>query len=105
MYLLLVGAAPIRLIPVAGLKNFPQPINYDRKTFHAAKEKSRILLILSNISDVEFMERPKLRFMEKVPQMPPNLKPPKMQKRLMLMRGPETVHNFLTHKQVIVMKC
>jgi large subunit ribosomal protein L16 len=48
---------------------------------------------------VEFLERPKLRFMEKVPQYPPNLKPPKMQKRLMLMRGPEKIHDFLLHKQ------
>lgn len=37
--------------------------------------------------------------MEKVPQYPPNLKPPKMQKRLRLMRGPELVHNTLLHKQ------
>lgn len=31
--------------------------------------------------------------------MPPNLKPPKMQKKIRLMRGPELVHNFLLHKQ------
>lgn len=37
--------------------------------------------------------------MDKVPQMPPNLKPPKMQKKLKLMRGPELIHNFLLHKQ------
>lgn len=37
--------------------------------------------------------------MDKVPQLPPNLKAPKMQKRLRLMRGPETIHKFLTHKQ------
>lgn len=45
------------------------------------------------------MERPKLKVMERVPQMPPNLKAPKMQKRLRLMRGPEPIHNFLLHKQ------
>jgi len=44
-------------------------------------------------------EKPKLRFYDKVPQMPGNLRPPKMQKRLKLMRGPEPVHNFLLHKQ------
>lgn len=37
--------------------------------------------------------------MDKVPQMPANLRPPKMQKRLKLMRGPELIHNFLLHKQ------
>lgn len=37
--------------------------------------------------------------MDKVPQMPPNLRPPKMQKKLKLMRGPELIHNFLLHKQ------
>lgn len=31
--------------------------------------------------------------------MPANLRPPKMQKRLKLMRGPELIHNFLLHKQ------
>lgn len=49
--------------------------------------------------DVEYPERPKLRMMEKVPQLQSNLKAPKMQKRLILMRGPEKVHNFLLHKQ------
>lgn len=48
---------------------------------------------------MEFIERPKLRFVDKTPQYPANLKIPKMQKRLMLMRGPEKVHNFLLHKQ------
>lgn len=51
------------------------------------------------IVDVEFTERPKLRFFDKVPQMPANMKPPKLQKKLHLMRGPEPVHTFLTHKQ------
>lgn len=37
--------------------------------------------------------------MEKVPQLPPTLKAPKMTKRLILMRGPERVHNFLRHGQ------
>lgn len=37
--------------------------------------------------------------MDKVPQYTANLKPPKMQKRLILMRGPELVHNQLLHKQ------
>ena len=40
--------------------------------------------------------------MEKVPQFPANLRPPKMQKRLRLMRGPETVHDKLLHKQYAI---
>ena len=51
------------------------------------------------LTKVELPERPKLKFIEKVPIMPPNLKAPKMQKRLRLMRGPEEIHNFLIHKQ------
>lgn len=50
-------------------------------------------------ADVEFSDRPKLKIVEKVPQYPANMRPPKMQKRLILMRGPETVHNALLHKQ------
>jgi large subunit ribosomal protein L16 len=49
------------------------------------------------------MERPKLRFVDKVPQFPPNLRPPKMQKKLKLMRGPETVLNTLQHRQYGIM--
>lgn len=37
--------------------------------------------------------------MERQPALPPNVKAPKMQKRLRLMRGPELVHNTLLHKQ------
>lgn len=37
--------------------------------------------------------------MEKVPQYPSSLRPFKMQKKLKFMRGPETVHNTLLHKQ------
>ncbi|XP_018804801.1 PREDICTED: 39S ribosomal protein L16, mitochondrial [Bactrocera latifrons] len=48
---------------------------------------------------VEKVERPKLKVMERVPQYPPNLRPPKMQKKLKFMRGPEVVHNNLIHKQ------
>ncbi|XP_063704673.1 large ribosomal subunit protein uL16m [Culicoides brevitarsis] len=61
-----------------GLKNFPAPVDY---------------------SNVEFAEKPKLPFLPKVPQYPPNLRPPKMQKRLRYMRGPEPIHNTFLHKQ------
>lgn len=37
--------------------------------------------------------------MEKVPQYAANLKPPKMAKRILLMRGPETIQNQLIHQQ------
>lgn len=37
--------------------------------------------------------------MEKVPQYQPGMRPPKMQKRLRYMRGPEDVHNFLLYRQ------
>lgn len=41
--------------------------------------------------------------MQKVPQYNNSLKPPKMTKRLMLLRGPELVHNTLLHKQYGIM--
>lgn len=68
-------------VPVAGLKRFGPPVDY---------------------SQVEFTERAKLPFVPKVPQYPPALKVPKMQKRLRLMRGPELVHNTLLHKQYAI---
>lgn len=49
--------------------------------------------------DIEFPKNPKLRIMDRTPVLPPNIRAPKMQKRLRLMRGPEPVHNFLIHKQ------
>jgi len=51
------------------------------------------------ISDIEYPERSRLKIMEKVPQFPPGMRPPKMQKRLRYMRGPEEVHNFLMYRQ------
>ncbi|CAH0692453.1 unnamed protein product [Chilo suppressalis] len=63
---------------IAGIKYFPPPKNYDH---------------------IEIPERQRLRVYEKVPQYPPNLKPPKMQKRLRYMRGPEKLHNTLQLKQ------
>ncbi|CAG9857133.1 unnamed protein product [Phyllotreta striolata] len=71
---------PQRLIIIHsnGIKNFKPPPNFDH---------------------IDFPEKPKLRFLDKVPILPPNVKPPKMQKKLKLMRGPEEVHNTLLHKQ------
>lgn len=63
---------------IRSIKYYPPPIQY---------------------GDIEFPERRKLRFMDKVPQYPSGIRPPKMQKKLRLMRGPEPVHNFLLYKQ------
>ncbi|XP_014470692.1 PREDICTED: 39S ribosomal protein L16, mitochondrial [Dinoponera quadriceps] len=62
----------------AGLKTFPPPIK---------------------LGEIEYPERYKLKVMEKVPQFPPGMRAPKMQKRLRYMRGPENLHNFLMYKQ------
>ncbi|XP_066147336.1 large ribosomal subunit protein uL16m isoform X3 [Euwallacea fornicatus] len=64
------------------MKNFKPPPTYDH---------------------IELPEKPKLKFIDKVPNLPPNIRPPKMQKRLRYMRGPEDVHNFLLHKQYGIM--
>ncbi|XP_028040957.1 39S ribosomal protein L16, mitochondrial [Bombyx mandarina] len=74
----LLQAEKAQLTLVAGLKYFPPPKNYDH---------------------IEIPERQRLRVYDKVPQYPPNLKPPKMQKRLRYMRGPEEVHTTLQLKQ------
>ncbi|CAF4774069.1 unnamed protein product [Pieris macdunnoughi] len=61
-----------------GIKYFAPPKNYD---------------------DIEIPERTRLKLFDKVPMYPSNIKPPKMQKRLRYMRGPETIHNTLQLKQ------
>ncbi|XP_032683258.1 39S ribosomal protein L16, mitochondrial [Odontomachus brunneus] len=66
----------------AGLKVFPPP---------------------KEIGEIEYPERRKLRVIEKVPQFPPGLRAPTMQKRLRYMRGPENVHNFLMYRQYGIM--
>ncbi|EZA56414.1 hypothetical protein DMN91_009834 [Ooceraea biroi] len=64
--------------PATGLKVFPRPMEF---------------------GEIEYPERRKLRIMEKVPQFPAGMRPPKMQKRLRYMRGPEQIHNSLLYKQ------
>ncbi|XP_037093520.1 39S ribosomal protein L16, mitochondrial-like [Pollicipes pollicipes] len=73
-----VASLFVRSVPVAGLKYFKPPADY---------------------SDMKIPERPKLWMLPKVPQFPPGMRIPKSQKRLIDMRGPETVHNQLLHKQ------
>lgn len=52
------------------------------------------------VSDIQMPERPKLHYIDRVPTYSnTQIKPPKMYKRLDLMRGPEIVHNKLIHKQ------
>lgn len=65
-------------VPIAGVKSFAPPANFDH---------------------VEFPERKKLKVVSKVPQYPASMRPFKMQKKLKLMRGPEMYHNTLLHKQ------
>lgn len=85
-------------IQTCGMKYFAPPTDYSSKYL----QRSLISLDYNPsffLTDVEFTEKPKLQFLPKVPQFPPNLRPPKMQKRLRLMRGPETIHNTFLHKQ------
>ena len=56
-------------------------------------------MILSSFIDIELPEKPKLQYKDKVPTYAPNMKPPKMAKRLNLMRGPEPIHTEFIHKQ------
>ncbi|XP_057657458.1 39S ribosomal protein L16, mitochondrial [Diorhabda carinulata] len=72
----------VLIVQVNGFKHFPAPAVFDH---------------------IEIPEKPKLKFIDKVPQLPPAIKPPKMQKKLRFMRGPEEVHNFLLHKQYGIM--
>ena len=68
----------IQNVSVAGLKYFRPPTDY---------------------TGMKIPEKPKLWMLPKVPQFPPGMRIPKSQKRLIDMRGPETVHNQLLHKQ------
>ncbi|XP_076452431.1 large ribosomal subunit protein uL16m-like [Babylonia areolata] len=52
-----------------------------------------------NYEGVEYPERRKLRFFDKVPQLPAQQRPPKMMKDLYLMRGPEPIHTELQYGQ------
>ncbi|KAL1506124.1 hypothetical protein ABEB36_005548 [Hypothenemus hampei] len=71
----------ISLVQFCGMKNFKAPPTYD----------------------IEIPENAKLKFIDKIPTLPTNIKPPKMQKRLRYIRGPEDVHNFLMYKQYGIM--
>ncbi|EFN84563.1 39S ribosomal protein L16, mitochondrial [Harpegnathos saltator] len=53
----------------------------------------------NEFSEIEYPERRRLKIMEQIPQFPSGIRPPKMQKRLRYMRGPENVHNFLLYRQ------
>ncbi|XP_030753261.1 39S ribosomal protein L16, mitochondrial [Sitophilus oryzae] len=66
------------IVQICGIKNFKPPENFDH---------------------IEIPERPRLRYVDKVPTLPATVKPPKMQKRLRYMRGYEDIHNTLQLKQ------
>jgi len=73
-----VGPFQLSKIPRVGIKNWTVP---------------------NMFTDVEFPERAKLRFVDKVPTYPSGLRPPKSFKNLIFMRGPELIHNKFIHKQ------
>ncbi|KAL3270216.1 hypothetical protein HHI36_009272 [Cryptolaemus montrouzieri] len=72
----------ISLVQKSGMKYFPPPPNFE---------------------NVEIPEKVRLKYIDKVPAYPPTIRPPKMQKKLKLMRGPELVHNTLQFKQYGIM--
>lgn len=93
---------------MAGLKVFSPPIKFGGKYIHNLYKyynikdidlKLYIMLYIKSLSDIEYPERSRLKIVDRVPQYAPGLRPPKMQKRLRYMRGPEQVHNFLMYKQ------
>ena len=54
------------------------------------------------MAEIEYPERRKLSFKEKVPSSTVGTRAPKMPKQLIDMRGPETTHTFLLHKQYAI---
>jgi len=70
--------SPIYQTSIRHLRNWPVPPRYDA---------------------VEYPERRKLKIVDKVPTYPAGIRPPKMQRRLIYMRGPELIHNKFVHEQ------
>jgi len=58
-----------------------------------------IMTYFRDFAEVEFPERRKLKFIDKVPNYSSGIRPPKMQRRLILSRGPELIHNKFAHEQ------
>lgn len=56
-------------------------------------------------TDIDYPERRKLKVVERQPRYPTTIRPPKMTKRLDLMRGPEEFHTFLLNKQYGIQVC
>lgn len=73
-----LSALQIVGVQLRGITNFKPPDTFDH---------------------VEFPDNGKLKIMERVPQFPIGVKPPKMSKKLRYMRGPELIHNTFLHKQ------
>lgn len=95
----------VAFVQVCGIKNFKPPPTFDRKSFSLHTHQFFCLHHSITSIDIELPDRPKLRFVDKVPPFPPSVRPPKMQKRLRYMRGPEDVHTFLLHKQYAIVVC
>lgn len=93
-------SAPVgNFLQVCGFKNFLPPPRYDREyLMNNGFSKQHKLF-----SDIELPESRKLKIVDRIPQFPPGVRPPKMQKKLRFMRGEEDVHNFLIHKQYGIM--
>jgi len=80
--------------------------NNNTKVLYIAQRGLKEYPIPQSYKDVELPDKTKLRFVDKVPQFPVGVRPPKMQKHLDWMRGPELVHNKFIHKQYgIVATC
>jgi len=54
---------------------------------------------LYDVVEINYPEQRKLRFMEKVPQLPPGESGKTATRNLIDIRGPELTDNYLIHKQ------
>lgn len=72
-----------RTVLVAGLKDYKPPPTYEDVAF----------------PPTDLTRDNKLKGTMKVPQPPPNMKAPRFNRGIDLMRGPEEIHNTFTHKQ------
>jgi len=63
----------------------------------------RQLVLPPSFEGIQYPERHKLKYVDRTPTYPPGLRPPKFQKSLRFMRGPEEIHNSLVHKQYGIM--
>ncbi|XP_076307181.1 mitochondrial ribosomal protein L16 isoform X2 [Tachypleus tridentatus] len=84
---------------------------FDAKTLSARNTYDRCQHLITQVASmklwsvppsfkhIELPEKRKLPQLDRIPIIPSNIKPPKMTKRLIDIRGPELVHNQLIYKQ------